>query len=447
MRRAVLVWLVLFGAYAATLGIDASGDQDYAEGEARVLLIAESITSDGDVDLRDEYRTRVYERWTDADLQPVAGLTDGRLHEPPGVGLGLLIAPAYAAGGPALAELLVAALLALGFVAAAALARRLVPDPWATGSALVAGLSPPVLAWSSAIAAEPVAAAAIAGAALFTLRVRDAPAFRRAASAALFIAVLPWLSVKFVPVAVVCAVALARWLSRRRRGLAAFAALEIVLVPVVVLLTVSERLYGGLSPYAAVSGSATGADDVGDYVERVPRLVTLFLDPDLGILVWAPFGALAFLALELLARSVRERLAVALPDVVHREVTAGFLVALCATQLLVAAFLVPSLDQPAFPGRELLPVVPAATALCAWGLRHAPRAGVALAALTLVGSVWLLAGGRAGDAELAPPGGPLPWGGAEALVTAVTAIAIAGLLGREWWRERELGLPGLGDRG
>ena len=48
-----------FAAYAATLGIDAdAAARDFAPGEARVLLIAESIVSDGDVDLRDEYRDR-----------------------------------------------------------------------------------------------------------------------------------------------------------------------------------------------------------------------------------------------------------------------------------------------------------------------------------------------------------------------------------------------------
>jgi hypothetical protein len=369
----------------------------------------------------------------------VAGLTEGRLHEPPGVGLALLLAGPYALGGPVGAELFVAALLALGFVAAAALARRLVPDPWATGSAVVAGLSAPALGWSTAIASEPVAAAAVAGAALYTLRVRDEPTFRRATTAALLIAVLPWLSVKFLPVAVVCAAALARWLRRRRQGFTAFAALEVVLVPAVMLITVNERLYGGLTPYAAVPGDATGASDLDDYVERSDRLVTLFIDADWGLLAWAPFGALAFLAMELLVRSVRERLSVALPGVVDVEVTAGFLVALCAAQVAVAAFLSPVFEgDGAFPGRELLPVVPVAAALCAWALRHAPRIGGALGALTLAGGAWLLVGARLGDGELAPPSGPLPWGGAEAAVAGAAAAAAIFLLVRDFWREREL---------
>jgi hypothetical protein len=402
-------------------------------------MITESLVSDGDADLRDEYRDDVAREWTATPMVPVAGLTGGRLREPPGVGMALLLSPAYAVAGPVGAELLVAALLALGFVAAAALARRLVPDPWATGAALAAALSPPALAWSTAVTPDPVAAAAVAGAALFTLRVRDDPRFGRAVVAAAFIGVLPWLSVTFLPIAIVCAAALARWLRRRSRGLTAFAALEVVLIPAVALLTANERLYGGVTPYAAVPGDPTGADTVVEYLERFPRIVGLLLDPQDGLLVWAPIGVLALLALELLARSLRERLAVALPEVVDVEVTAGFLAAICGVQLLVAVFGAPATSGEWFPGRDLLPAVPVGAALCAWGLRHAPRAGAALAAATVVAGAWLVLGARLGeDAALAPPAGPLPWGGAEVAVCVLVSAAAVFLLARELWRDREL---------
>ena len=400
-----------------------------------MLLAAESIVSDRDVDLRDEYRSRAYEDWIDGDLPPAAGLTGGRLHEPPGVGLPLLVAPAYAVAGPIGAELLVAALLALAFAAATSLARRLVPEPWATTSVLVAGLSPPALGWATAVSPEPVAAAAAAGAAVFALRVRDDPNWRRATGSALLIAVLPWLGAKFFVLAVVCAAALARWLSRRRRGMAAFAAVEIVLFSAVMLITVNERLYGGLTPYAAVP-RPTAADDAADYLERVPRLVTALFGTESGLLVYAPFGVLAFVALAVTVRLVRERLAVAVPGVVDTEVAAGFLAAACAVQLLVAAFLSPGLEDAAFPGRELVPALPFGAALCALGLRHAPRAGAALAAVTLGASIWLVLGARIGDGTVAPPAGPVPWGAAAVVVTALTALAAVALTARELLRDR-----------
>ena len=64
---------------------------------------------------------------------------------------------------------------------AAALARRLVPDPWATAAPLVVALSPPALAYATAVYPEMPAAALLAGAALLALRVRERP--RRAPAA------------------------------------------------------------------------------------------------------------------------------------------------------------------------------------------------------------------------------------------------------------------------
>ena len=68
-------------------------------------------------------------------MQPAGVLINGRLIEPHGFLFPALLAPAYALGGTALVQALLALITALGMVAAAALARRLVPDPWASGAA------------------------------------------------------------------------------------------------------------------------------------------------------------------------------------------------------------------------------------------------------------------------------------------------------------------------
>src|SRR5918992_5555363 len=113
MRRAALLWLLLFAAYATTLGLDAFADSDYGGDEPHYLLAAESLVSDSDVDLRDEYAGRDYEAFYPYDLDRHGKETDGRLHEPHGLGFPLLIAPAYAAGGEVGVELFLAALAAL----------------------------------------------------------------------------------------------------------------------------------------------------------------------------------------------------------------------------------------------------------------------------------------------------------------------------------------------
>ncbi len=58
--RLVGLWILLVAVYAATLGIPAERGTDYAGNEPHHLLAAESIVSDHDFDLTDEYRDRAY---------------------------------------------------------------------------------------------------------------------------------------------------------------------------------------------------------------------------------------------------------------------------------------------------------------------------------------------------------------------------------------------------
>jgi len=60
MRRAAALWLLLFAAYAATLGLHAFDDSQYGGDEPHYLLAAKSIVDDGDVDLNDQYAARDY---------------------------------------------------------------------------------------------------------------------------------------------------------------------------------------------------------------------------------------------------------------------------------------------------------------------------------------------------------------------------------------------------
>jgi hypothetical protein len=415
VRRAALVWLVIFAASAATVGLPAAPGRDLSEPEAQTLLVAQSIVSDGDLDLGDEYGGREWRRFYGGDLAPRAGPRNGRLLDPIGIAFPLLIAPAYALGGATAVELFLAALTAVGFVLAAVLARRVVPEPWATSAALVAGLSPPALVNATTIAPDAVAGSVLAGAVVLALRVRERPHLLLAFWCATLVAALPWLGAKFAAPAIVVALAAARWLHRRQRGLAGLVALEVVIFSVVLYVTVDDRLFGGPFPAALLSNpGATGASGVGAHLARAPRLLGLWLDRDVGLLRWAPFAALAFVAIWLLVRSRRERLAVALSGQIDVEVTAAFYVLVCGATVAFAAFLAPTIAGPWFAGHELACILPVGAALAAWGLRRFPRTSRALAALTLVASVWLLVAARVDDGGgTAPPHGPLPWGGVE----------------------------------
>jgi hypothetical protein len=438
----VALWAALFAAYAATLGVDAGSGSRYAGDERHFLIAASSVAEGGDLDLADEYAARDGSELPIED-GPAAGRRDerparsdgrvvgGRLVEPHGIGFPLLVAPAYALGGAGLVTVFLAAVAAIAFVLGAALARRVVPDPWATWAALLAGLSPPALAHATAVLPALTAGALLAGAALCALAVRERPLLRSAYGGAALLAVLPWLDPWLLVPAAPVAVLLARWTTRRGRGLVAFGTVELQLASLVFYVALNERLYGGFTPLAAGDDPATGASSVADYAERLPRLAELWVDRDVGLLRWAPVFALAFLGAWQLWRSRRERLARLVAEQRDAEHAAFLALAVCAAQVAVAAFVARSLEGPWFPGAQLVAALPCAVPLVAWGLRHAPRVGWALGALTLGTSLWL-----ALTADWAPPSSDAPWGALIVAWPLGACAALAAWIGVSWLRRR-----------
>jgi hypothetical protein len=201
----------------------------------------------------------------------------------------------------------------------------------------------------------------------------------------------------------------------------------------VALLVVSQALYGGLTPYAAdLEGeSATEASFPLGYLERSYRLAALLVDRDYGLLRWAPLLALALVGAWLLFRR-------GAGDSGAPERRARAAALLCAAallaQLLVAAFLAPTMFGFWFPGRHLLAALPLAVPLVALGARRLPRVAVALAAVGLAASIWVAAAVRLGDAGLAAARPDAPWGpldalfpfyGSSALPYVLSAVAAA----------------------
>ena len=445
---------MLFAAYVATLGVDATGGSEYAGAEPHLLIATASLADHGDLDLADEYAAgiavsglqRRIEGETGGVRQDVSGasgggpdavlrtdgrVVGGRLVEPHGIGFPLLLAPAYALGGATLVVVLLAAVAALAFVLAAALARRVVPDPWATWAALLTGLSPPVLAHSTAVLPALTAGALLAGAALGALAVRERPLMRNAYLAAALLAVLPWLDPWLLVPAAPITVLLARWTARRGRTLVALGTVELQLASLVFYVALNTRLYGGFTPLAVAESPVTGAVSVGDYAERLPRLAELFVGRDVGLLRWAPVLALALLGAWQLWRSRRERLGRLVAEQRDVEHAAFLALAVCAGQVAVAVFVPRSLAGPWFPGTQLVAALPCAVPLVAWGLRRAPRTGLALGALTLGASLWL-----ALSSTWAPPVSDAPWGPLVVLWPLGATLALAAVVFVAWWLGR-----------
>jgi hypothetical protein len=423
-RRGLALFAALLIVYAATLALPGRRGDDRSARETRILLVAVSLERDGDLTVANQYRDGTAERFHAGPLRPAGPPHLGRQLEPVDLGLPIVAAPLLSLDGVALVSLLCAAAMALAFALGAAIARRVVPDPWATGAALAVGVSPPVLAAAGALGPEPLGAALLAGATLCALRVREAephPPLRLALAAAVQLALLPWFSAELSLAGIVVAAALVHWMLRRGRGLQAIVAGEAVVFSAVAYVSVNERLFGGIVPQVAAAGPATGATGAGEHLERLDRVVTVWADFSSGLLAWAPVLVLALHALLLLWHSRRERLAVALPDVRGAEIAVSLCALACGAQLAVAVVLVRSLEGEWFPGTHVIGALPLAVPLCAWSLRRASRIGAALVALTLGVSSWLVIAVATGVSGLAPPSAP-GW-----LGPACVAAALAGL--------------------
>jgi len=448
--RAALLGLLLFAVYAGTLGLDAFASSDYGGDEPHYLLAAKSLVEDGDLDVLDQYAAREYSTFYPLVLEPQSVETMGRLHEPHGVGFPLLIAPAFALAGETGVELFLAAIAALAGVLAYVLARRVTPDPWALGAGLAAGLSPPLLAYGTAVYPELAAGVVLAGAALLALRLEERTSHRAAIGCFALLAMLPWLGTKFVPAGAVIGVAATRWLLRRNRRLLALGGAEILGASVVLYLVVNDRLYGGPTPYTAEGAGQTATDalSAADVANRAYRVVALAIDRDYGLLRWAPVFALTAVGALLLLRARRERLEAALPGHHTVQLTAGLCLCALVAQYLVAAFAAPTMFGFWFPPRHFLAALPLAVPLMAWGLRRLPRAGLGLVLIGLVASVWLYVDVRLGEGGLAAGRPPAPWGPLEAAfprfdddvllpfvvaaVLAVVAVVLIALESRHW---------------
>jgi hypothetical protein len=195
------------------------------------------------------------------------------------------------------------------------------------------------------------------------------------------------------------AVCLVRWTLAERRRLVALISGEVMLGSVIFFARFNETFYGGPVPAAARAG-ADDPEAASTYSDRLVNLVGVWLDPEAGLLRWAPVLALGFFGAWLLWRSRREHVAAVIPERRESERTAELLLAVVGVQWLLAALGNESPAGPWFPGLPMAAAVPALAALGAWGLRHARIAGIVLGVATLAVSAWAL-----GDAWIGPPEG------------------------------------------
>jgi hypothetical protein len=266
--------------------------------EPHYLMVADSLLHDGDLSLENDYAEHRYALFHDAPLAPhyrVRG-RHGEIYSLHAVGLSLLILPAYALAGYVGASVFLALVAALLALEMREWVRELTGrDGLAEGVGWALALSPPLIHYAGLIFTEVPAALLL----VFGLRRGRSPgaSLDRALAVGLAAAALPWLNVRYAPLAVIL-VLHALWHQRRLRSAAA------ILLPVLVsaagVALYHEILYGFLDPRRVYGRHPEIA--LATLREGLPGLL---FDQEFGLLVYAPVLALALPGLALLWRRRR----------------------------------------------------------------------------------------------------------------------------------------------
>lgn len=417
-RRALLGACLLAAAVTMIVaglgvGVRAAWVGETAVDEPQYLLTAISLWEDGDLDISDERAATRHEVFHEAGL-PVqtSVLEDGRRVSPHDPLLPLLLSPAMAAFGYLGAK---AVLVAVGGAVAAlttwlAATRLSVALPLAAATATVAGSTAPLAVYAHQVYPEIVAALAVL---LALLALLDRPGRQaepwapwRTVLLLLAITALPWLAVKYAPVA--AGLALLGLIALARRAPRQGIVLLIGLAASGLLWLAAHRwLYGGWTAYATgdhfeSSGEIGVVGTTPNLLGRSTRSIGLLTDADYGLLAWQPAWLLVIPAVGflLLRRDAPARWTLLLP---------------LALGWLTATVVALTMHGYWWPGRQLVVVLPVAVLAVAvlldrcrarWLLVTA--AVLALAGLAVQAGI-TVAGHRGALTWVGAPDLPAPW--------------------------------------
>ncbi|HYF44837.1 MAG TPA: hypothetical protein VD926_01415 [Acidimicrobiales bacterium] len=356
-RRLLLVALVVAGWAAVAIPVRATYNARVTADEPQYLLSAISLGEDLDLDISDEIRDRAYEPFHEVTIdRQTEPNEDGREFSPHDPLLPVILAVPMVLGGWVAAKATLAVLA--GALAALllwlAVERFGVARGPATVVVLAFSLSAPLTSYGTQVYPELPAALAVAlGIAALT-----GPLARRGQWLLVAAVVaLPWLSVKYAPVAAVL-VLVGGWRLWRRSARDDVLRMAAVLaVAGIAYLAVHWAVYGGWTVYASgdhfQSGgefTVTGGDP--EYPARTQRLIGLLVDRGFGLAAWAPVFLAAVPALGALARRR--------PD--HWPVLALPLAAGWAN----ATWLALTMHGWWWPGRQVVVVLPCVVLATAW---------------------------------------------------------------------------------
>lgn len=345
---ALALFLLLAVVYSTSIDIRATRGASITADEPFYLMTTESLLRDGNLDLRNQFRTRAYEAFFDHPLglwtQSVP-LEDGRVLSPHNVGLSVLLLPGFAIDGLVGAQVQLVLMAALTWALAYVLALRLTGTrPWlAWGATALVALSATGYIYSSEVYPEIPAGLALV-VTLLLVTGPERPSAMHVLALVVLLSTLPWLGAKYAPLAALVALyVLWRADTRGRAVLLVGGGLSALVYAAFHLAT-----YESLTPYNVnlVYAGDTAAGALARHVEfgdRVYRLWGLLIDRRFGVARWAPVLFLVLPGLLLLVRGDgRMRL----------------VLGLIVTQVLLATFVAITMMGWWFSGRTLATVFP-----------------------------------------------------------------------------------------
>jgi hypothetical protein len=389
----VAVAAALAGAWVrATYGARTSAD------EPHYLLTAISLAEDGDLDVSDEHAAERWRPFHEVTLPPqAAARPDGTMVVPHDPLLPALLAGPVALAGPLGAPEWLAAKAALAVLAGVTAVLTL----WlavrrfelrVTPAATIVGLfaaSAPLAAYGSQVYPELPAALAL----LVLVSAGTGPArARNVAAVVVAVVALPWLAVKYVPVAAAATLVVGwRWWREGARREVAVAA-GVLAVAGALYVAGHVAWYGGLTVYAAgeffqqQGGQLSVVGTQPNYLARTQRLLGLVVDRGFGLAAWQPAWLALVPAVVVLVR--------------RRPPAWTALVVPLAAGWLTATFVAVTMHGWWFPGRQLVVVLPLAVVAIAWWVDRSRAAWVVTVVAGVVGVwsyVWLVVAGVRGD--------------------------------------------------
>ena len=385
------VGVLAFLAAAAGILVPATHGTRTTADEPQYLLTAISLAEDRNLDIADELADGRWRAFHALALpEQTEPLADGRRLSPHDPLLPLLLAGPVAVGGWVGAKLAMAAMAGLlaGLLVWTAVRRLGVPLGTATLAAALLACSPPLAVYGSQVYPElPAALAVLAAAAAITSPAP--PSLRATLVTGVAVAALPWLGVKYAPVAAAIALVACWRLARAGRARRALALAGSLALAGAAFLVLHRWWYGGWTPYAAgdhfVGGELSVVGTEPDYLGRSRRLLGLLVDRGFGLAAWQPAWLLAVPAVAALAR--------------RRPAGWAALALPLAAGWLVATFVALTMHGWWFAGRQVVVVLPLAALAVAWWTGRDRRRRLLLAVAGGFGVLafgWLVAEGAAG---------------------------------------------------